>query len=281
MTDPATGLLQAAADEALLEQLAEALRPEPRTPSPASVAALRRAVAQKWRPTAWAQVTRRLLAWARRLQRTGAAVAVFGGLAVGGTGMALAAGGSMHEPIPYRPHDPGIPVVAPAAQHPGGQVAVGPRPAPLPKPTTLPRRGTNPLISGATAKTIIVPTPGRTVSGDGASLPRRWSTPSTGRIQTPGICGAYRCASRPGPGATYPAPRFQTNRTAWSGATTAGSWTAGRDPAQSSAGGFATASNTSWTTTASSWDRQAPAGSFGNAAYTTTRYRDTRSDTGW
>jgi hypothetical protein len=151
MTDPATGLPQPAADEALLERLAEALRPEPRTPPPASVAALRRTVAQRWRPTVWARLMRRLLAWARRLQRTGAAVAVFGGLAVGGSGMALAAGGSMHQTTPYRPHNLGTPRMAPAGPTPG-------------------RTGHDPCAGSAASETSRSPTPRYQTAGLGGDL---------------------------------------------------------------------------------------------------------------
>jgi hypothetical protein len=279
MTDPATGLPQPAADEALLVQLAEALRPVPRTPPPASVSALRRTVAQKWRPTVWSRVMGRLLAWARRLQRTGAAVAVFGGLAVGGSGMALAAGGSTHETIPYRLHNPGIPVVSPAAQHPAGHVTVGPRAALRTTPTTLPRRRAKPL----TSETTVAPTPpGRSASGGGASTRRPWSAPETyrdgplagsaplapptGRLQTSGTCGAYRCAAWPAPGSNDPAPSGRTTPTAWSGAPTTGSWPAGPGPVQTGAGGFAPTS---------SWDRQSPADTYATAS----RYRG--SGLGW
>ena len=80
MTDSKAGLPQESADEALLEQLAEALRPPALLPSPTSLAALQRAVEEQWGPTAGrARMMGRLASWARRFQRSGAAVVVLGG----------------------------------------------------------------------------------------------------------------------------------------------------------------------------------------------------------
>jgi hypothetical protein len=188
MTDPATGLPQPAADEALLKQLTEALGPLPRTPPPASVAVLRRSVEEKWKPTARARVRRRLAAWARRLQRTGAAVAVFGGVAVGDTGMALAAGGSVHHQAQYWLHYPEIPALTRADHHDGAQRPVRPsgnagfQALPRPLPTTPSTPGAKPLLHTDTSRVLVAPSPpGRGSSVSDTTAPNPWSAPATYR----------------------------------------------------------------------------------------------------
>jgi hypothetical protein len=255
MTDPAAGLPDTGAEEALLEQLTDALRPLPLQPPPASLAALRRAVERKWRPTARARVTGQLTAWARRLQRKGAAVAVLGGLAVGGTGMALAACGSMPHPIQYTLHDLGIPVPAPAAAHHGGVwrpdhqfVKVGVRATARPAPTP-PRRGAEPLASAAPSPVLLVPVrpTGRAASRAGTRAPRPWSAPAasyrdpprsesgrstlpTVQTSTSGTYGAYGRVSPSTPGTTSPAPpgpTGPTTPTTWSSGNPTSPWRTG------------------------------------------------------
>jgi hypothetical protein len=126
MTDSMTGLPEPSADEALLDRLSVALRPAPAMPPPAGVAALRRAVDQQWPASTRARVRGRLAVWARRLRRAGAATAVIGGLVVGGTGVAVAAGGSVPHPVWTTLRGLGIPVPAPAVRHSVGPISVPP-----------------------------------------------------------------------------------------------------------------------------------------------------------
>jgi hypothetical protein len=248
VTDPAAGLAQSGADAVLLEQLTDALRPEPLTPSPASMAALRRAVERKWRPTVRARVMEQLTVWARRLQRKGAAVAVLGGVAVGGTGMALAACGSMPPPIQYTLHDLGIPVPPPAAHHDRSQrldhqaVQVRPRATARPAPT-VPQRHALPVATAAPSQRRFPParTTERLASGGGGRAPQpgsapvasyrdpqlstsRQSTLPTGRTSTYGTYGAYGRTSQPAPGTASPAPSGSTTSTAWSSSTPTSFW---------------------------------------------------------
>jgi hypothetical protein len=269
MTDPISELPQPGADEALLEQLAEALRPPPLTPPPASVAALRREVEQKWRPTAWTRMYWRLVAWARRLQRAGAAVAVLGGVAAGGPGIALAAGGSTPQTVHHTLPDPGIPLLLPAAQHGGDprlafpSVKVAPRSVPQPVPMRSRRRGIKPLVPAAASQARIFPASRGGSPGDTIAL-RPWSAgpvPPTGGIPTYSSCGANRCTSQPAPGTAYPATPGRTSPTAWSGATTSGTGRTGSGWSQTGPGGATTI-------TASGWDRLS-----GDAAYAPTTRR--------
>jgi hypothetical protein len=259
MTDPISELPQSGADEALLEQLAEALRPPPLTPPPASVAALRREVERRWRPTVWARMFRRLLAWARRLQRAGAAIAVLGGVAAGGPGIALAAGGSMQQAVHHTLPAPGIPLLLPAAQHGGDSrlalrsVKVGPRSVPRPVPMSSRRRGSRPPVTAAASQARTAPA-SRGGSRGGTTASRPWTprpVPPTGGIPTYGSCGVYRCTSQTAPGTAYLATPGRTSPTARSGAATTGSWQTGSGWPQTGAGGATTI-------TASGWDQRSP-----------------------
>lgn len=105
MTEPGTGRRpHPAGDDALLDKLAAALRQRPLAPPPERVIAVRRAVDQKWRPSGGARVIGQLASWVRRLQRTGAVVIALAGVAVGGSGVALAAKGSTPRPAQYTLH---------------------------------------------------------------------------------------------------------------------------------------------------------------------------------
>lgn len=126
MTEAPSGLPESWSDDVLMERLEEALRPAPVAPPPASVAALRRAVERSVQPS---RGFKRLAAWARRLPRAGAATAVLGGVLIGGTGVSLAAGGSVPGPVGATLHDLGIPLPSSPAHHhltPTTQVAAGP-----------------------------------------------------------------------------------------------------------------------------------------------------------
>ena len=237
MTDPATGLPQPSADEVLLEELTRALRRRPVTPPPSRVAALRRAVEQRRRPTARARVMRHLAAWARRWHRTGAAVVVFVGLAGGGAGVALAAAGSITKPGPYSPHDLAIPVVAPAIQKDssvpkdssaqvGGQVVSHAAP-------TTPSPGAEPVGSTGPVEVLVVPV---RFSGRPASVGDPtvgvWSRPvetqrdrlhaesgragaTSGLVPKYGTHGATASTSRPRPQSRFPGPAAICASAAW------------------------------------------------------------------
>ncbi len=217
MTEPIAGRPQPAADEALLEQLTAALYPRPLTPSPESVAALRRAVGQKWRPSGGPGVIGQLASWARRLQRTGAVVAALAGVAVGGTGVALAAKGSIPRPVQYTLHglqytlrDLGFAVPSSAAHYNVGHppVEVGPEAAPQPAPTTPPRGSTEPVATAATSQTVSAPgrPSGRRLSGRSVTKVQLVSTPAVSYPDNP------LAAGRPSPPATSKAPAHGIGR---------------------------------------------------------------------
>jgi hypothetical protein len=170
MTDPVTGRPQPAPDQALLDRLSAALRPPPLAPTSASVTALRACVERKWRPTGSSRVIGQLAAWARRLQRTGAVVVALAGVAVGGTGVALAAKGSIPRPvqdtlrgIQYTLRDLGIPVPSSVAYHNGGNparppVEVSPQGARQPAPTTSAPRPAQPATTAAASQIVAATT---------------------------------------------------------------------------------------------------------------------------
>ncbi len=270
MSDPVTGVPEPAADEALLSQLTEALRPRVLPPPPASVAALRRAVEKKWRPTARARVMGQLVAWARRLQRPGAAAIVFAGVAVGGTGVALAADGSLPHPVRYTLHALGIPVPSPVVHHDGGGRPAHPSakvsPQAAPAPTILPPRGAEPVATVAVSQRMLasaLPTGRRPSGGSATGLSpwpataathrnsppawSGWSMPSSDRNPTYGTHGAYVWNSR-SDGAASPA-RGLTTQTARAPASTTGRWRTGPGWTQT-AGRFATANGGPATTRA-------------------------------
>jgi hypothetical protein len=301
MTDPVSGLPQPVVDEALLDQLTEALRPRPLMPPPASMAALRRAVERKWRPTVRTRVMRQLTVWARRLQRTGAAVALFAGMAVGGTGVAVAAGGPIPPSVQYLLQDLGIPL-PPAIYHDGRRPAhppvnVDPQAARPSAPITPPR-DVEPVAAAAVPEMLSVSVPSTTQDSSGPSTTARpgWTAPaagyrdrplgasrrsmaSTGRTSSPGTGGACSRASLSAPGTASPAQPGVTASTAWPGATTTNSRRTGPDWSQAGAGDFAAAGRGYPTTRASSWYPRYRTASTGSAAYAPTS-RDPHSDYG-
>jgi hypothetical protein len=290
MTDPTPGLGQPAADEALLKRLAEALGPVPLTPPPASVAALRREVDMKWKPTVWARVMAKLSAWARRLQHTGAAVAVLGGVAVGGTGIALAAGGSTQRPVQYTHLYPGSPLPSPAAHHQDrGRDAIRPsatsasRAAPALRPvsTGVSARGARPASAAAAATTtsplvvtsgpaergaagvggaplrVSAPTsyPDRSVAGSGLSSTGRTPAFRTYRAATPVATSTWRTTG-------------STPTARWPGSTTG---TRGTGPGwpETGAGAYPTADPAGPASTAGSWGTGPGWPETGGGAYPT------------
>jgi hypothetical protein len=297
MTDPLSRLARTAADEALLEQLAEALRPPPLTPPAASLAALRREVDLKWKASVRSRVRAKLLAWARRLQRTGAAVAVLGGVAVGGTGMALAAGGSSSRPVHYSRLHPGIPVQAPAPDphrddRDRGAAAASVRPvspdAGRGVSTAVWPRSARPVTTGATPAVVMVPAPPRrTASGVGGAPVRPpsapviyrvraaagsgLSPPTTNRTPTDRPDSADGLDSWSPPGVTSVGPAGGPAPTPGSVPTASGTWRTGS--------GWPEMSSGSPTTSATTWTRRPAAAYAGDGAHAPIgrpRYRDSR-----
>jgi hypothetical protein len=308
VTDPLSGPARSAADEALLEQLAEALRPPPLTPPAASVAALRREVELKWNASFRARLMAKLLAWARRLQRTGAAVAVLGGVAVGGTGMALAAGGSTERPAynmphpayqPYPAEDLAIPV-PPAGHHlrydhdPGAGLPSGQLLLQAPSPalsTALSPHRSEPVTTDAVSAVFSTALLGRGGPGLGGAA-RRPPSPPTGYLNRAVAGGGFSpaatnlsltyriysgggLATRPGPNSLRPSG---TTPNAGSPPARPGRWwTASGWPEMS---GASPAARNAPTTTTTSWPRSSGAVSSRNGAYRSTahyRYRGLRT----
>jgi hypothetical protein len=139
-------------DAQLLERLADALTPcdlrFDRQPTDAGLTALRTALDTRTRwpaGTPTGTVTERWRSWSGRSRKGLAALGLIGGVCVGGTGAAFAAGAPLPPPVRAVAHDLGLPVRSPWFASPRhGQPALSRDPAsPAATPTGTPARVRN------------------------------------------------------------------------------------------------------------------------------------------
>ena len=210
MSEPLAGPPWRAPDDVLLDQLANALRPRPLTPPPARVSALRRAVEKQRRRAGPKRLVGRLTAMAGRARHTGASAVVLGAVAVGGTGMALAANRSVPPPPQTTRPDPGI-LIPWTALPPGGlegpaapTLQISPQRTP-PRPESIrPPRESGPVAMRAASPARVAPA--SDLSGpDSSQTPgtrRLWpaAAPLAGAGRGPSLPPASRSPVDPAPG---------------------------------------------------------------------------------